>query len=441
MVEFIIKLPDVGEGVAEAEIVEVHVRVGDLVREDQILAAVMTDKATVEIPSPVDGRVVRVAISVGQTVAVHAEILAVETDAAGAGKTATPKPDLVGQSKPVAPAGQKGSAKSDVPAGDVGLRPPVATLQRPAAKTVGLHASHAAAPPAQAHANRPLASPAVRQKARDLGLDLKRVAGSGPAGRIRHEDIERAVAAPQQPQRSTAAQADTSVTEIKLSGMRRAIAKRMAETNSRIPHFAIIEEVDVTDLEILRADLNASGKADRPKLTILPFVMRALVVALREHPKLNARFEDETETIRRFGGVHIGIATHTPGGLMVPVVRHAEARSIWECAREVGRLSQAARAGAIGRDDLQGSTITITSLGALGGLATTPIINAPEVAIVGINKISMRPVWGGNSFEPRRLMNISSSFDHRIIDGFVAAEFVQQIRNLLETPAKIFLEA
>jgi 2-oxoisovalerate dehydrogenase E2 component (dihydrolipoyl transacylase) len=425
MTERIIKLPDVGEGVAEAEIVEVHVRVGDLVREDQILAAVMTDKATVEIPSPVDGRVVRVAIEAGQTVAVHAEIIAVEVE--GVGKAAASRPkiaEIVGRSEPF--------AKSDVRADDVGLQPPLAASLRPTATTP---------------ATRPLASPAVRQKARDLGLDLKRVVGSGPAGRIRHEDLDRAAAPPAASQRSAAAQADTSVTEIKLSGLRRAIAKRMAEAKRRIPHFAIIEEVDVTDLEILRADLNASGKAgasgkaDRPKLTILPFVMRALVVALREHPELNARFDDETETIQRFGGVHIGIATHTPGGLMVPVVRHAEARSIWECAREVARLSQAARAGSIGRDDLQGSTITITSLGPLGGLATTPIINAPEVAIVGINKISVRPVWGGNSFEPRRMMNLSSSFDHRIIDGFVAAEFVQQIRNLLETPAKIFLEA
>ncbi len=432
MTERIIKLPDVGEGVAEAEIVEVHVRVGDLVREDQILAAVMTDKATVEIPSPVDGRVVRVAIEPGQTVAVHAEIFAVEVDGAGASKTAASKPALVGRSEPAAPEAQKRGAKSDVhavPDGhavDVGLQPQMAASLRPTVTTPD---------------RRPLASPAVRQRARDLGLDLKRVAGSGPAGRIRHEDLERAAAPSAPPQRSTAAQADTSVTEIKLSGMRRAIAKRMAEAKRRIPHFSIIEEVDVTDLEILRADLNASGKADRPKLTILPFVMRALVVALREHPALNARFEDETETIHRFGGVHIGIATHTPSGLMVPVVRHAEARSIWECAREVARLSEAARAGSISRDDLQGSTITITSLGPLGGLATTPIINAPEVAIVGINKISMRPVWGGNSFEPRRMMNLSSSFDHRIIDGFVAAEFVQQIRNLLETPAKIFLEA
>ena len=436
MAERIIKLPDVGEGVAEAEIVEVHVRVGDLVREDQILAAVMTDKATVEIPSPVDGRVVRVAIEAGRMVAVHAEMFTVETAGSGvAGKSAAVQPqprpiqaEILSTAKPVAPNQQS-----------------VRVSAHQTGRPTRMESSAQALP--YVLDSRPLASPAVRQKARDLGLDLKRVAGSGPAGRIRHEDLERAAPPPGPSQRSTAAQADSSVTAIKLSGMRRAIARRMAEANRRIPHFSIIEEVDVTDLETLRADLNASGKAgasgkaDRPKLTLLPFVMRALVVALREHPELNARFEDETETIRRFGGVHIGIATHTPGGLMVPVVRHAEARSIWECAREVARLSQAAREGSIGRDDLQGSTITITSLGALGGLATTPIINAPEVAIVGINKISVRPVWGGNSFEPRRMMNVSSSFDHRIIDGFVAAEFVQQIRKLLETPAKIFLEA
>ncbi len=425
----IIKLPDVGEGVAEAEIVEVHVRVGDLVREDQVLAAVMTDKATVEIPSPVEGRVVRVAIDVGQTVAVHAEILAIET--AAAGKTAPPIEcgDTVDRTEPF--------AKSDGDAGDtggvgnVGLRPQKAASLQPAVP---------APPLPQALTNRPLASPAVRQKARDLGLDLRRVQGSGPAGRIRHDDIARAATSPGPPQRPQAAPADTTITEIKLAGLRRTIAHRMQEAKRRIPHFSIIEEVDVTDLESLRADINASGKPDRPKLTVLPFVMRALVLAVRAHPELNARFDDEVETIRRFGGVHIGIATHTPGGLMVPVVRHAEARNIWDCAREVTRLSQAARAGSTGREDLQGSTITITSLGPLGGLATTPIINAPEVAIVGINKISVRPVWGGNSFEPRRMMNLSCSFDHRIIDGFVAAEFVQKMRKLLETPAMIFLD-
>ena len=425
----IIKLPDVGEGVAEAEIVEVHVRVGDLVREDQVLAAVMTDKATVEIPSPVEGRVVRVAIDVGQTVAVHAEILAIET--AAAGKTAPPIEcgDAVDRVEPFAKSA--GDAGDTGGVGNVGLRSQRATSLQPAVP---------APPLPQALANRPLASPAVRQKARDLGVDLRRVQGSGPAGRIRHEDIARAATSPGPPQRPQAAPADTTITEIKLVGLRRTIAHRMQEAKRRIPHFSIIEEVDVTDLESLRADINASGKPDRPKLTVLPFVMRALVLAVRAHPELNARFDDEVETIRRFGGVHIGIATHTPGGLMVPVVRHAEARNIWDCAREVTRLSQAARAGSTGREDLQGSTITITSLGPLGGLATTPIINAPEVAIVGINKISVRPVWGGNSFEPRRMMNLSCSFDHRIIDGFVAAEFVQKMRKLLETPAMIFLD-
>ena len=425
----IIKLPDVGEGVAEAEIVEVHVRVGDLVREDQVLAAVMTDKATVEIPSPVEGRVVRVAIDVGQTVAVHAEILAIET--AAAGKTAPPIEcgDAVDRVEPFAKSA--GDAGDTGGVGNVGLRSQRATSLQPAVP---------APPLPQALANRPLASPAVRQKAHDLGVDLRRVQGSGPAGRIRHEDIARAATSPGPPQRPQAAPADTTITEIKLVGLRRTIAHRMQEAKRRIPHFSIIEEVDVTDLESLRADINASGKPDRPKLTVLPFVMRALVLAVRAHPELNARFDDEVETIRRFGGVHIGIATHTPGGLMVPVVRHAEARNIWDCAREVTRLSQAARAGSTGREDLQGSTITITSLGPLGGLATTPIINAPEVAIVGINKISVRPVWGGNSFEPRRMMNLSCSFDHRIIDGFVAAEFVQKMRKLLETPAMIFLD-
>ena len=265
--------------------------------------------------------------------------------------------------------------------------------------------------------------------------------GSGPAGRILREDVDAYLAGGGQAQASAQGLApNTTVEEIKIIGFRRRIAQRMQDTMRRIPHFSYVEEVDVTDLEALRADINETRKPGRPRLTVLPFLMRALVMALRDFPQMNARFDDSTDTLYRHGGAHIGIAIQTPNGLMVAVVRHAEARIIWDCASEVQRLTDAARSGTITREELTGSTITITSLGALGGIASTPIINSPEVAIVGVNKIAIKPVWRGAAFEPRKIMNLSSSFDHRIIDGWDAAQFIQQLRSLLEAPAKIFME-
>jgi 2-oxoisovalerate dehydrogenase E2 component (dihydrolipoyl transacylase) len=435
MAERIIKLPDVGEGVAEAEIVELHVKPGDPVREGDVLAAVMTDKATVEIPSPAEGRVLRIAFEVGQKAAVGSELMSLEIGEAAAkpvqrdqGREAVPPRDVEEMAAAAAVAAERLHEK---PAGKASLKAP-----EPRPPVRALDTLTIAKP-----ADRPLAAPAVRAFAREHGVDLRFVKGSGPAGRIQREDVEAYLArADQAVSPASGLVANTAVEEIKIIGLRRKIAQRMQDTKRRIPHFSYIEEVDVTDLEALRSDVNATKKSGRPRLTVLPFLMRALAMALRQYPQMNARFDDETDTLYRHGGAHIGIAVQTPSGLMVTVVRHAEARTIWECASEVQRLSEAARSGGATREELTGSTITITSLGALGGIASTPIINAPEVAIVGVNKIAMRPVWRGNAFEPRKIMNLSSSFDHRIIDGWEAAEFIQHLRSLLETPAKIFME-
>jgi 2-oxoisovalerate dehydrogenase E2 component (dihydrolipoyl transacylase) len=286
-----------------------------------------------------------------------------------------------------------------------------------------------------------MAAPSVRARAAEAGIDLRRVAGSGPAGRITHDDIDRIMAGAGE--RGAAAPGlvpDTSSERIRVIGLRRRIAERMALAKSRIAHITYVEEVDVTALEDLRATLNRDLSGDRPRLTILPFLMRAIVRAVAVQPGMNARYDDEAGEIERFGGVHLGIATQTPAGLMVPVVRHAEARDLWDCAAELARVSAAARDGSARPDELSGSTLTITSLGALGGVVSTPVINHPEVAIVGVNKIAVRPVWDGTGFVPRKMMNLSSSFDHRVIDGWDAARFIQKIRSLLENPALIFVE-
>ncbi len=400
MGEFVIRMPDVGEGVAEAELVEWHVKPGDPVREDMVLAAVMTDKATVEIPSPVNGTVLWLGAEVGGTVAVKAPLLRIEI--AGEGESAPPADE-----RPAEPE-----------------KPPEPAAAGPAS-------------PAEA-ADRPLAAPAVRLRAREAGIDLHRVAGSGPDGRVTHEDLDRFITGGARPAAGLSRRTGTE--EVRLTGLRRRIAEKMQLASSRIPHITYVEEVDVTSLEELRATMNAGRGPDEPKLTILPFLMRALVRALEEQPGLNATFDDETGIVTRHAAVHIGIATQTPSGLTVPVVRHAEARTIRDCAAELARLADAARDGTATREELSGSTITITSLGALGGIVTTPIINHPEVAIIGVNRIAMRPVWDGSRFIPRRMMNLSSSFDHRIVDGWEAAVFVQKIKALLETPALIFIE-
>jgi len=424
MAEHVIKLPDVGEGVAEAELVEWHVKPGDIVREDSVLAAVMTDKATVEIPSPVDGKVIWLGAEVGDTVPVGAPLVRLETEAHASAATAAKA------EAPEATAGEPEPEPGPPPsAHPKASEPSPAPAPRPTPGAVG-------AP--RLEGERPLASPAVRLRAREAGIDLRQVLGTGPAERITHEDLDGFVARGRAP--AAGPHRRTGVEEIKVTGLRRRIAEKMALAKARIPHITYVEEVDITEVEGLRARLNAE-KRDRPRLTMLPFLMRAMVKAIEEQPKINALFDDEAGVIRRHAGVHIGIATQTDAGLMVPVVRHAEARGLWDCAAELTRLSEAARSGTATREELAGSTITITSLGAMGGIVTTPVINHPEVAIVGVNKIAVRPHWNGAEFVPRKIMNLSSAFDHRVIDGWDAAVFVQRVKVLMETPAMIFLEA
>ncbi|OFX02302.1 MAG: branched-chain alpha-keto acid dehydrogenase subunit E2, partial [Alphaproteobacteria bacterium RIFCSPHIGHO2_12_FULL_63_12] len=288
---------------------------------------------------------------------------------------------------------------------------------------------------------KPLASPAVRKRASDAGVDLRRVAGTGPAGRITHEDLDTYFdVGSAAPLAARGRGADTSVKEIPVIGLRRKIAEKMTISRSRIPDIVYVDEVDVTALEDLRAKLNTGKKPDQPKLTILPFLMRAMAKAIEDQPQVNSLFDDEAGVVRQYGGVHIGVAAQTDGGLVVPVVRHVEARGLWDCAAEVARLAEAAKKGTATREELSGSTITITSLGALGGIVTTPVINHPEVAIVGVNKMQVRPHWDGSAFVPRRMMNLSCAFDHRIVDGWNAAVFVQRVKTLLENPAMIFIE-
>ncbi|KLK92433.1 branched-chain alpha-keto acid dehydrogenase subunit E2 [Microvirga vignae] len=438
MGEHVIKMPDVGEGIAEAELVEWHVKVGDLVREDTLLAAVMTDKATVEIPSPVEGEVLWLGAEIGDVVAIGSPLIRLKVEGEGSVASSAPieekkdkVPAQVAASKPVA------------------VEPPAepgAPIRLMTPRTPGEAArNHAPRMPrpalARAEGERPIASPAVRLRAREAGIDLRQVPGTGPGGRITHDDLDAFFAHGPQGAREPGLMPKTSVEQIKVVGLRRKIAERMAISKSRIPHITYVEEVDVTTLEDLRSALNANKRSDRPKLTILPFLMRAMVRAIAEHPHLNALYDDEAGIVHQHAGVHIGIATQTASGLVVPVVRHAEALDLWGCAAELNRLAEAAKSGTATREDLSGSTITITSLGAMGGIVTTPVINHPEVAIIGVNKIVVRPVWNGSDFTPRKMMNLSSSFDHRVVDGWDAAVFVQRIKTLLETPAMIFVEA
>jgi 2-oxoisovalerate dehydrogenase E2 component (dihydrolipoyl transacylase) len=441
MGEHLIKMPDVGEGIAEAELVEWHVKVGDLVREDAVLAAVMTDKATVEIPSPVDGQVLWLGAEIGDVVAIGSPLIRLKVEGGGGASSEYNSADKVAE----LPA-RTGEIEAQA---DGAVKVPEAIVERQARSTppqpvekpqvpaVRMHRG----PATRAEGDKPIASPAVRLRAREAGVDLRQVPGSGPAGRITHEDLDAFFAHGRQIAKAPGLAQNTSVEQIKVIGLRRKIAEKMAIAKSRIPHITYVEEVDVTALEDLRSSLNANKRADRPKLTLLPFLMRAMVRAIAEQPHLNAIYDDEAGVVHQHGGVHIGIATQTSSGLMVPVVKHAEARDLWECAAELNRLAEAAKSGLATREELSGSTITITSLGALGGIVTTPVINYPEVAIIGVNKMVVRPVWDGSTFIPRKMMNLSSSFDHRIVDGWDAAVFVQRIKALLETPAMIFVEA
>ncbi len=444
MGQYAIKMPDIGEGIAEVELVEWRVQPGDLVHEDQVVADVMTDKATVEIPTPVAGRVLTLGGHPGQFLAVGGELIRLEVD--GPGNVAAPADDAAAAGPAVAPAVATPVA-SPAPAAAAPEPPapaPAASTPPPASPPPSPASVPAPAAVPRAPGEKPLASPAVRQRAWDLGVALQFVPGSGPAGRITHADLDAFIERSSAP---AAAAGDPSryrrlegEEQIPVIGLRRKIAQKMQDAKRRIPHFSYVEEIDVTELEALRATLNARHGAERGKLTLLPLLARATVVALRDFPQCNARYDDEGGVVIRSQPVHLGIATQTDGGLMVPVLRHAEALDPWACAREIERLARAAREGKAARDELSGSTITITSLGPLGGIASTPVINHPEVAIIGVNRIVERPTWQGGAVVPRKLMNLSSSFDHRVVDGMDAARFIQAVRALLETPALLFVE-
>ena len=432
---YAIRVPDIGEGIAEVELVTWHVQPGDMVAEDQSIADVMTDKATVEIPSPVAGKVLALGSAVGDTIAVGSELVRLEVEGAGNLKeNSAPAPVHQAQVAPVS------IAKNNPPA--AAPTQPVAPAQIASAPSRPGAAPRSAPAVARAAGERPLASPAVRQRALDMGLELRYVHGSGPAGRILQGDLDAHAAAGGQVQaQGPAGYAERHGEEaIPVIGLRRKIAQKMQESKRRIPHFSYVEEIDVTELEALRAKLNQLHGATRGKLTVLPFLARAMVLALREFPQINARYDDEAGVVTRYAGVHLGVATQTEGGLMVPVLRHAESLDLWACAAGIASVAEGARSGKAARDALSGSTITLTSLGALGGIASTPVINHPEVAIVGVNRMAERPMLRGGQVVGRLLMNLSSSFDHRVVDGMHAAQFIQAMRALLETPALLFVE-
>ncbi|GLO32149.1 MULTISPECIES: dihydrolipoamide acetyltransferase family protein [Pseudomonas] len=424
----VIKMPDIGEGIAQVELVEWFVKVGDMIAEDQVVADVMTDKATVEIPSPVSGKVLALGGQPGEVMAVGSELIRIEVEGSG-NHVDVPTKDVPKREQ------------VEAPAAPVAAKPEPQKEARPAACQAPVN--HEAAPivPRQP-GDKPLASPAVRKRALDAGIELRYVHGSGPAGRILHEDLDAFMSKPH----SAGGQAPsgyakrTDSEQVPVIGLRRKIAQRMQDAKRRVAHFSYVEEIDVTALEALRQQLNSKHGDSRGKLTLLPFLVRALVVALRDFPQINATYDDEAQVITRHGAVHVGIATQGDNGLMVPVLRHAEAGSLWSNAGEISRLANAARNNKASRDELSGSTITLTSLGALGGIVSTPVVNTPEVAIVGVNRMVERPVVIDGQIVVRKMMNLSSSFDHRVVDGMDAALFIQAVRGLLEQPACLFVE-
>ena len=531
----VVKVPDIGEGITQVELVAWHVKLGDTVAEDQALADVMTDKATVEIPSPVAGQVVQLGGEVGQVLPVGSELIRIErgglaAQAPGAALTHGPSP-ASGRGEPTLPAAASTSGPSAAftPGRSAALSPgpspgsgrgeptlPAAASTsgssaafipgRSAALTSGpspasgrggelhprgeeLHpmaassrshgpgvrAADGSGEPARQAAEartasaplsrsagegsgvrvsapvagygRPIASPAVRARSWELGVDLREVPPSGPGGRITREDLEAYATrrsamkapAPAAARPGTRA-AGGGTRDVKIIGLRRIIAQRMQESKRRIPHYTYVEEVDVTELEMLRAQLNTKWATLRGHLTMLPFLVRAIVQALREYPQINGRFDDQAGVMTEYDAVHVGIATQTDAGLMVPVLRDAQTHDLWSCAAEIARLARASREGTAVRDELTGSTITITSLGKLGGIVSTPVINHPEVAIVGVNRVALRPMIVNGSVAVRQMMNLSSSFDHRVVDGAQAAGFVQDVRGLLERPATLFID-
>ena len=407
----VIKMPDLGEGIAEVELVAWRVKSGDRVVEDQVLVDVMTDKATVEIPSPVVGKVLALGGEVGQVLAVGAELIRIEVEGV----------DVAGEAPAAVLKGPLDTAPAAMPSAPAPAPPAI--------------------PPTQPPSDKPIASPAVRRRAWELGIDLQQVAATGAGGRIMQADLDAHVAAYGAGTSAVSGLAQRHDEErVPVIGLRRRIAQKMQESKRRIPHFTYVEEVDVTELETLRASLNAKWGAQRGHLTLLPLLLRAMVLAVREFPQINARFDDEAGVVTRHGAVHIGIATQTEAGLMVPVLHHAEARDLWACAAEVARLAQAARAGKATQGELTGATLTLSSLGALGGIVSTPVINPPEVAIVGVNRIALRPMLRDGAVVARQMMNLSSSFDHRVVDGLDAAQFVRALRGYLESPTTLFVE-
>lgn len=443
MGRYVFKLPDVGEGIAESEIAEWRVKVGDVVSEDQPLVDMLTDKASVEISSPVSGKILELCGNAGDMAAVGGPLVILEVE--GAGTKGADEAHAAAQAAKAAPAAAPAPAPTPAPAPappPVSAAPAVASasaLPGPGSRVPGPGSQQGLPRPV---GEKPLASPAVRRRAQDLGIQLQYVAGSGPAGQIRHEDLDAFIArGPGGGSSAPATRAQREGVEaIKVIGVRRKIAEAMQRAKQRIPHFAYVEEIDCTELETLRKHLNERHGKERGKLTLLPFLVRALANAVVKFPQVNVNYDDEAGIAYRHAGLHVGIATQTPNGLMVPVVRHAEALDLWQTSAEIKRLANAAREGKAKREELTGSTMTITSLGALGGIVTTPVINAPEVAIIGVNKMVERPMVRSGQIVIRTMMNLSSCFDHRMVDGMDAAEFIQLVRAQLENPATLFID-
>ncbi len=423
------KLPDIGEGVVEGEVVEWMVSLGDTVKEDDPILSVMTDKATVEIPSPVDGKVSKIIGEPGDILPVGG--VCIEFEVAGDGNASTTNGDAESTEDAVTPVVEEKPAPAESKP-----EPVPETTPEPTAP---------AAPVARAAGTKALASPAVRQRAREANVDLQLVAGSGPGGRISHADLDRHIAGGAAgatsftPLGASSKSKLTGTEEIKVIGLRRKIADSMMASYSSIAHFSYFEEVDITALEELRQHLNATRPEGAPKLTYLPFIMQALVKALGECPECNALFDDEANVVTRHQAIHLGIATQTDRGLYVPVVKHVEAMDIWQSAVEMVRVTSATREGKASAEELSGSTFTITSLGRLGGLGATPIINKPEVGILGVHNAKERAVVRNGQIVVRRMMNLSSSWDHRVVDGHDGATLVQKVKTLLENPATIFM--
>jgi len=419
MTTFRMRLPDVGEGVAEAEIVSWLVEVGDEVTPDSSLAEVLTDKATVEVSSPVTGVVTALHGEPGDVVAVGSDLVEIDTGGDAAEATTEAVVEVVAEA---APSNDGAAEPEPVPA--TALSPETASPE-----------------PASAPGDRPLAAPAVRARADALGIDLGEIAGSGADGRVVHADLDQSLTGGQRATRRSSAPPDGDGAHPEaVRGVRRRIAERLSATWADVPHITYVDAVDVTELERLRSTLNDRPTDGGARLTLLPFLAAAIAIACRDQPHINAHYDHASETLTMFDAVHVGIATQTPNGLLVPVVRSVGSRGLWALASDIADVTAAARDAKATREQLSGSTITITSLGAIGGLVTTPILNAPEVAIVGVNKIETRPVWRNGTFEPRQVLNLSSSFDHRIVDGWDAATFVQRIKALLETPALLFID-